>query len=370
MIFNSLREDHALANLDRWFRTIHRVHRYYDKIIKDYKRNTQALAQSSGSAHEGRPRLHRQLSLREGGLGGGLEEFKLLEKTLQEFGVLEDEGSDIVDGEESVKGTGTSPDRTDSREAGIAVVKDERMEGTEGGTETVATRQDGWAAVNTVVNTRASSQTPDLVTMANQSSTQNPYAPSRPPGLGISQASGPHHQYGPSQPQHAQYQNASATPPNPPSLVSPGSRTVSTPSLASAYPGSEYFSQQPNQQQQQNIYQPAYPHQPSSNYALIQQPSQQASLHHHHAPLNSPLAVAGTIIHPEMCTSDQGGFWNTEAKEIWLNSLHTRLGGDDVAAFVDGSSWEDWVDMAGSNAGGVGGWLSTVWGAGARVVGS
>jgi hypothetical protein len=45
-----------------------------------------------------------------------------------------------------------------------------------------------------------------------------------------------------------------------------------------------------------------------------------------------------------------------EMGEDWLNNLDTRFGGDDLAAFVAGNSWSEF--------GGMGGWLSTVWGSG------
>lgn len=53
--------------------------------------------------------------------------------------------------------------------------------------------------------------------------------------------------------------------------------------------------------------------------------------------------------------------WDPVTKEQWLNSIDTRLGGDDVAAFVDGGEIAEWASMAGANGFG-GGWLSTVWG--------
>lgn len=67
-----------------WFRTLHRMINYYTRIIKDHERNT-ALVQGSGDTTQ------RKLSIRQGGHGGGLEEYKLLEKVLQEFGSLVDD---------------------------------------------------------------------------------------------------------------------------------------------------------------------------------------------------------------------------------------------------------------------------------------
>jgi hypothetical protein len=51
-------------------------------------------------------------------------------------------------------------------------------------------------------------------------------------------------------------------------------------------------------------------------------------------------------------------------KEAWLDSIDTRLGGDDFAAFVDGNELAEWASMS-ANRGYGGGWLSTVWGGGA-----
>lgn len=56
--------------------------------------------------------------------------------------------------------------------------------------------------------------------------------------------------------------------------------------------------------------------------------------------------------------------WDPMTKEAWLNSIDTRLGGDDVAAFVDGGELADWANLAAAQGFG-GGWLSTVWGGGA-----
>lgn len=52
--------------------------------------------------------------------------------------------------------------------------------------------------------------------------------------------------------------------------------------------------------------------------------------------------------------------YNPMAKEQWLDSIDTRLGGDDVAAFVDGGELAEWATIS-ANQGFGGGWLSTVW---------
>ena len=71
-----------------WFRTIHRLHRYYEKIINDYPDNSRSFGDSppiNGQIQ------HRPLALREGGPGGAAEGSKLLDKILKEFGNTEDE---------------------------------------------------------------------------------------------------------------------------------------------------------------------------------------------------------------------------------------------------------------------------------------
>jgi len=60
-----------------WSFWIDRLHRYYEGIKRDYDSSIRAL---------GGPSSEHQRSLREGGLGGGLEEYKLLEKELKDFG--------------------------------------------------------------------------------------------------------------------------------------------------------------------------------------------------------------------------------------------------------------------------------------------
>jgi hypothetical protein len=69
---------------------------------------------------------------------------------------------------------------------------------------------------------------------------------------------------------------------------------------------------------------------------------------------------------PPQQMAEPQGLYDPLAKEAWLNSLNTGLGGDDVAAFVDGGEMEDWASMAASRGFGQG-WLSTVWGGGNGV---
>lgn len=67
-----------------WSVWLQRMRRYFENIKKDYSRSIAALGLPS-SEHQRRVAL-AELSLREGGHGGGLEEYKLLEKELNDFG--------------------------------------------------------------------------------------------------------------------------------------------------------------------------------------------------------------------------------------------------------------------------------------------
>lgn len=69
-----------------WSATIDRMQKYYSGIIEDYAANSTA-----GSKQENQSALSAgepELSLRKGGRGGGLREYKLVEKELKEFGSI------------------------------------------------------------------------------------------------------------------------------------------------------------------------------------------------------------------------------------------------------------------------------------------
>ncbi|KFY72668.1 hypothetical protein V499_07166 [Pseudogymnoascus sp. VKM F-103] len=68
-----------------WSVWIKRMEHYFVNIKKDHNRSIRALGLPS-SEHQRREAHAKELSLREGGHGGGLEEYKLLEKELKDFG--------------------------------------------------------------------------------------------------------------------------------------------------------------------------------------------------------------------------------------------------------------------------------------------
>ncbi|KFX90405.1 hypothetical protein O988_08213, partial [Pseudogymnoascus sp. VKM F-3808] len=116
-----------------WKVWIERMHRYFQDIKKDYRRSIGALVGLPSSEHQRRVAQAQDLSLREGGHGGGLEEYKIIEKELKDFGPsLEQDRYD-------------SPDRISpfSANGGARPTPQIKAE------HAPAPADNGWAAVNT-----------------------------------------------------------------------------------------------------------------------------------------------------------------------------------------------------------------------------
>lgn len=154
-----------------WSFWIQRMHRYFESIKKDYYRNIEALNLPS-SEHQRRTAQAKELSLREGGQGGGLEEYKLLEKELKDFGPsLEQARYDSPDRISPFSATGGSRPTTHIK-AEPASASEHARSASRNGTD------NGWAAVNTTAppsnGSVAEEYTPSTKGYANhQSSPQN-----------------------------------------------------------------------------------------------------------------------------------------------------------------------------------------------------
>jgi hypothetical protein len=116
---------------DGWFKTISRVHRYYVRVKKDYQRNVKVLG--GPSAPPG------PLSIREGGIGGALEDFKMIEAILKEFGGPSDHDVEMTDAHEQE--TSKAGSSTDAASIGV---KNEIQHGRDG----APARYDQWNAIN------------------------------------------------------------------------------------------------------------------------------------------------------------------------------------------------------------------------------
>lgn len=329
---------------DGWFRTINRMYQYFRQLKRDYKRNVAAMENSSES--ESSPISTRHLSLREGGIGGGLDEFRLLERTLHDFGNLEDQ-IDATDNGRRPTSKQFDTLHDDAQSHSGTTVKSEEAE-TRAGAPTQRASSGPWNAINAVPenNSRTGSastssngpfRTYDYYEQQQQSSQSQSQPPNEPP-----------QQAAPSRPFGFVQEVANG------SLTSPLSRTVSTPSHPS--PGFDH-----RQSQQQPVgwfqHQTSYPmpaHQSSFGEGYPYPPQQSAPVqgagayptpsHHPQHQMHDPNAMHG-MHHP----------WNEVEKEAWLNSLPTEFGGDDYAAFADGADFGDYAMR------GYVGWMGHVW---------
>ena len=351
---------------DGWFKTINRIHKYMRKMKSDYRKNT-APNDPSTSESDNSPLSTRHLSLREGGLGGGLEEWKLLERTLKDFGNLEDQDIEMVDGEERLVSRPLDAVYDDSNSG--TTVKSEEVD-PRGGPAAEHSRPEigPWNAINAAPGAshrHEETATPHSSQFRTYDSYQRVQQSYQPPQQTSQQQQ---HQQ---QPGYAQQINSfrpvysphdAPGPGAPPSLTSPASHSATTPSEPS--PG---FQRQAQQQQQQGY--PAWPQSHNPQYQM--QPPQSSSYMngilnppHDSTPMQAAQAYSTPSHHqqgPAQMQVPQPQPWNPMEKEAWLDSLDTRLGGDDVAAFVDGGDITEWATMS-ANRGYGGGWLSAVWG--------
>jgi hypothetical protein len=219
-----------------YLKTIGKMHKYYDDIKNEYYSNIQ----------QNRPLpVEQAMRIRFGGQGGGLEEYKVLEKELKEFGSLEDtdknppsDGSDTHDQTRS---------RASTNDIGPgSSVNGELMQGVEG--MTLPRSSGAWAPINA----------------ANTSIEEDDRPKFNAQGVGY--AYGMNYNQPPGQISH------------PPSLISP-SNGDSTPGLNSPYGRSD-----PNSQGQayQNVTQPqhiaTYPPIAQHTRAIMAPPSTQAEM--------------------------------------------------------------------------------------------
>ena len=349
---------------DGWFKTINRMHKYFRRIRSDYKKNV-ALMESSTNESAGSPVSTRHLSLREGGAGGGLSEFKLLERTLKEFGNLEDQDMEMMDVDhhqstrllEEGSNSGTS-------------VKSEEPEKASGNNDPPRSDGGAWNAVNTNPAGEASRHPSASTSTEGQF---RPFGTFQQQQQQQSQAPPP-----PPQPNYA-HQINSFRPTNPqenysvqgapPGLTSPTSHSISPHSQPSppferqhSYPGwtpqnnTSYPMQPPQQaytdQGLSSFSQHSTPNQTVGPYAAPG-PQQQQQQQQHQMPPPPP----------HMQDHSHHNSWPMD-KETWFQSVDTRFSGDDIAAFVDGGELAEWASMA-ANRGFGAGWLSAVWNGGA-----
>lgn len=368
-----------------WFDTITKMHKYFQRMKKDYRKNVQANGPSPGS--DDSPLSTRNLSLREGGEGGGLDEFKVLERTLKDFGRLEDLDVEMTDA--TLLHGARAADLYDDSSAGTTVKSEEPDHRT---ASTEHQRADGgpWNAINTAPGAVPSRQ-PSISTPS--SAPFRSYDSYPPQHQTTAQPLGQHPSYAhqinsfrPAYPADTPGPGQGA----PPSLTSPASHSASTtsqpsppferqpsyggwtpqntntsypmaPPQAGAYGNTNGVAAAPHHHHahhapQQPQYPPSMPNggpgAGATSYQPTPQHQQQAMQHAHQQQHLQPAPQLHEPLHAP-------AVWDHLQKEQWLNSLPTDTSADDLAAFIDGSEVGDW---AARNEYGQTGWLTTLWG--------
>ena len=372
-----------LRMAESWFRTLHRMHRLFVKAKSHYRRHATSLA-GSGDSHDGANGIRPSHNRRDSSLQMA-DESKLLAKLFQDYGNPADEGTPAAKPYNQSQGqfnadyedTASSHSTHDlNSESGSA------MDGMEG---QPPNRQDKWIAINSAVNALAAadSERPSHPPSRLSDAEQQLRAAA---GYGNHQPSSP-----PSQQQQQQQQlqrSDSYAIRDPPSnahsihnILSPQPNALhslsppnvwpranghsslaqlsqssyptpqSQPPSAAAYPSEQQTSLPPFNAQSQS--------QHPQQHQQHQQPQAQAQPQQHQQDL--PLHPAGASSSTAADTTN--GHLDDASKEAWLESLMTKLDGEDVAAFMDGVSHEEWAASS-ARLGRKRGWLGVVWGSG------
>ncbi|KAA8649904.1 hypothetical protein EYZ11_001164 [Aspergillus tanneri] len=327
-----LRDMRARLRMARgWFRTLNRLHSYFTKVKRDFRRHSRKsdMMADAADAHANGVR-----PVREGGAGGGLEEFKLIEKLFLDFGAIEDQ---LPDGAADEDGAAVASDRaTNLSDAGSNAVRSETGDAGEPPMDGAGGRRESWVPINS----------PGMQ-LPGPDGERRPSLP-LPPGRTL-QSQSPFSL--PSLQHHADggiYNNSS------PTLPSIG-QTGSYPPATTGGPASSQYVPPPpsNRLQPINSWLTSRPQPPPGPYSQSLPPiSATAS---HNLPLLPPPGAVGHPGASPPVTVD--GMENVSTNGLWS----TSLGGDDVLAFLEGCEYEQWAMMMPSEVGIPAGWLSTVW---------
>ncbi|KAJ5139208.1 Transcription factor [Penicillium bovifimosum] len=286
-----------------WFRTLNRLHSYFTKVKRDYRRLSRNRLDSMSDASD-HASSNGIRSFREGAVGGGLEEFKVLEKLFLDFGSIEDQLAEPGMDEDSIAVPGASEsmyERTNLSDAGSNAVRSETGDPGDQMLDGASGRRESWVPVN-------SSGLP----LPGHEGDRRPSLPlpnSRPMPSGSPYSLPSLQQHHPDGPIYT-----TSSPSGLPSL----SATTQSPS--------QYLTATSNRLNPINTWhqaRPQAPHPPPYSQSL--------------PPINAATSHNIPVLPPP------------------------GLSGDDVISFLDGCEWTQLSMLAPSEIGIPAGWLSTVW---------
>ncbi|KAF7595108.1 hypothetical protein BBP40_007312 [Aspergillus hancockii] len=326
-----LREMRARLKMARgWFRTLNRLHSYFSKVKQEFRRHSRKFdsfpdildIQTNGT----RP-------VREGGAGGGLEEFKLLEKLFLEFGSIEDQLPENTADEDGV--AGVSDRATNLSDAGSNAVRSDPGDLVEVSLDGAGGRRESWVPVN---NQGLPLPGPD-----GERRPSLPLPPSRSlqSQSPFSLPSLQHHPDGPL------YNNSSPTLP----AIGPAGSFGAPPSTSATSSQYNLVASQSGRLQPLNPWlsrqQP-----PPPPYSQALPPINAGT------PQGLPLLPPPGSAHPAASPpATVDGMESFTSNSLWS----TSLGGDDVLAFLEGCEYDQIQGLMPSEGGSPGGWLTTVW---------
>ncbi|KAH8434880.1 putative C6 transcription factor [Aspergillus melleus] len=316
-----------------WFRTLNRLHSYFSKVKRDFRRHSRRLDMMPElvDAH-----VNGVRPVRDGGAGGGLEEFKLLEKLFLDFGSIEDQ---LPDGAAEEDAAAIASDRaTNLSDAGSNAVRSEAGEAGEPPLDGAGGRRESWIPVNS----------PGMP-LPGPDGERRPSLP-LPPGRSLQSQSPFSLPALQNHPEGGIYNNPS------PTLPSIGPAGSYPPTTAGAPAPAQYGGSVPppptNRLQPINSWLTSRS-QPPAPYSQSLPPINQAGSHG--LPLLPPPGAVGHPGASPPVTVD--GFESATSNGMWS----TSLGGDDVLAFLDGCEYDQLAGLVPSEVGIPAGWLSTVW---------
>lgn len=323
-----------------WFRTLNRLHSYFVKVKKDFRahsRKSDTIPPADGvdgQANGIRP-------VREGGMGGGLDEFKLLEKLFLEFGNIEDQVPE--GGALDEDGTGPAAAAFSASDTASNAVKSESGDGGDSQVDGVGPhqRRESWVPVN---NKNNSNNTNNMAVPDGERSRPEI---DRRPSLPL-----PTSRSIPGQSPYSlpSLQHHSTASPSLPSLTSPGAFTAPPTSTSQQPPPSQFMANTANRLQPLNSWVTSHQQAPPPPYSQSLPPISATAQHGFGGMLPPP----GSVAYP---TSPAALGVDGAENSMWTASL----GGDDVVAFLDGGSCEQWPSITNSEVGYPTGWLSAVW---------
>ncbi|KAK6837426.1 hypothetical protein RU639_001034 [Aspergillus parasiticus] len=329
-----LREMRTRLKMARgWFRTLNRLHSYFSKVKQDFRRHSRKLdsipevmdIQTNGI----RP-------VREGGVGGGLEEFKMLEKLFLDFGSIEDQLPEIGGDEDGA--AGVSDRVTNISDAGSNTIRSDPGEPMEMPLDGAGGRRESWVPINS----------PGMP-LPGPDGERRPSLP-LPPGRSL-QSQSPfslpslqHHPEGPL------YNNSSPTLP----AIGPAGSYGAPPTTTAGATSAQYstVASQSGRLQPLNPWLGPRQQPPPPPYSQSLPPINAAASHG--LPLLPPPGSAHPAASPPATIDGMDSF---TSNSMWS----TSLGGEDVLAFLEGCEYDQIPGIMPSDNGLSSSWLSTVW---------